>query len=74
MSLPSGLLLSYPRKDILYGVTCLIYRWETYWNDIEEAIRYHTAKFIFVLSKTSNTKQGALDEYILQRLFQRSRK
>ncbi len=35
---------------------------EYFWEDIEEAIRNRTHKFLFVLSKISNQKQGALDE------------
>lgn len=35
---------------------------ETWWNDIEDAIRNDTAKFIFVLSGASNTKQGTRNE------------
>jgi len=35
---------------------------EVWWNDIEEAIRDHTAKFIFVLSKASNSKPGTRNE------------
>lgn len=35
---------------------------EIFWNDIEEAIRNFTFKFIFILSKSSNIKQGTLDE------------
>lgn len=35
---------------------------EYFWEDIEKAIRSRTQKFLFVLSKTSNYKPGALDE------------
>lgn len=35
---------------------------EDFWKDIEEAIRIRTAKFLYVLSKTSNTKIGPLQE------------
>ena len=35
---------------------------EPFWEKIEDAIRNRTAKFLFVLSKTSNTKEGTLDE------------
>lgn len=35
---------------------------EIWWNDIEEAIRNHTAKFLFVLSRASNTKPGTRAE------------
>lgn len=35
---------------------------EDFWKDIEQAIRERTAKFVYVLSKTSNTKDGPLQE------------
>src|SRR5207247_328288 len=35
---------------------------EDFWKDAEEAIRDRTAKLIFVLSKTSNRKDGPLKE------------
>lgn len=33
-----------------------------FWKDIEAAIRLHTRRFIFVTSRVSNQKQGALQE------------
>lgn len=35
---------------------------ESFWGDIEDAIRTRTTKFLFVLSRASNGKPGALDE------------
>ncbi len=35
---------------------------EDFWRDAEQAIRERTAKFLFVLTRTSNTKPGTLDE------------
>lgn len=35
---------------------------EDFWNDIEEAIRERTVKFVYVLSQTSNKKTGPLQE------------
>lgn len=35
---------------------------EDFWRDAEEAIRERTSKFIFALSKTSNRKEGPLNE------------
>ncbi|GMU83783.1 MAG: hypothetical protein AMXMBFR47_36530 [Planctomycetota bacterium] len=35
---------------------------ETFWRDIEKAIRDRTAKLLFVLSRNSNVKDGALNE------------
>jgi hypothetical protein len=40
---------------------------EDFWRDAEAALRDRTAKFLFVLSKTSNQKQGTLDELALAR-------
>lgn len=35
---------------------------ETFWDDIQEAIKERTIKFLFVLSRSSNAKDGALQE------------
>jgi TIR domain len=35
---------------------------EDFWKDIQEAIRTHTVRFLFVLSRSSNTKDGTLQE------------
>ena len=35
---------------------------EDFGKDIEQAIREKTAKFVYVLSKTSNSKDGPLQE------------
>lgn len=35
---------------------------EAFWTDIENALRERTAKFIYVLSRTSNSKDGPLNE------------
>jgi len=35
---------------------------EDFWKDVETAIRERTAKFVYVLSKTSNAKNGPLQE------------
>src|SRR5437870_2936751 len=40
---------------------------EDFWRDVEAALRDRTAKFLFVLSKISNQKQGTLDELALAR-------
>lgn len=47
---------------------------ERFWNDIEDVIRNHTTKFLYVLSETSNTKQGPLDELHLALSVQREMK
>lgn len=35
---------------------------EDFWKDIQEAIRTRSIRFLFVLSRTSNTKEGTLQE------------
>ena len=40
---------------------------EDFWRDIEVAIRERTAKFLFVLSKNSNHKQGTMMELAVAR-------
>lgn len=35
---------------------------ETFWDDIQEAVRERTIKFLFVLSRSSNAKDGTLQE------------
>src|SRR5437588_10815963 len=35
---------------------------EAFWTDIEQALRNRTAKFLYVLSRKSNTKDGPLNE------------
>lgn len=48
-----------------YGVWCDLTKLlggETFWRDIETAIRDRTVKFVYVLSRTSNVKEGPLNE------------
>lgn len=45
---------------------------ETFWDDAEDAIRNSTAKFLYVLSRTSNTKDGALRELQLAQALAKS--
>jgi hypothetical protein len=40
---------------------------EVFWDDIQEAIEYRTAKFLYVLSRNSNRKDGALAELTVAR-------
>ena len=35
---------------------------EDFWRDIEQAIRQHTVKFLYVLSRSSNQKEGSVRE------------
>lgn len=44
---------------------------ETFWKDVEVALRGRTIKFVSVLSRTSNTKQGPRDELDLALKVQR---
>lgn len=44
---------------------------ETFWKDVEVALRGRTIKFLSVLSRTSNTKQGPRDELDLALKVQR---
>ncbi len=45
---------------------------EDFWKDIQAAIRERTVKFLYVLSKNSNTKDGPLLELATARSVQRS--
>ena len=48
-----------------YAVFCDLMHFkggEDFWRDAESAIRRRTAKFVYVLSRTSNIKQGPLNE------------
>lgn len=45
---------------------------ETFWDDAEDAIRYSTVKFLYVLSRTSNSKDGALRELQLAQALAKS--
>ena len=48
-----------------YGIWCDLTKLlggERFWDDIEEAIRQRTAKFLYVLSKASNIKDSPRDE------------
>lgn len=56
-----GLQLAQEGYSVWSDVTHLL-GGESFWSDIETAIRNHTIKFIFVLTKTSNARQGTLDE------------
>jgi hypothetical protein len=47
---------------------------EVFWEDIEDAIRHRTAKFLYVLSRTSNTKPGPRGELALAIGTQRTEK
>ena len=48
-----------------YPVWCDLVRLkggEDFWRDIEQAVRHRTVKFIYVLSRVSNVKEGPLQE------------
>jgi len=44
---------------------------EAFWDDIQAAIEHRTAKFLFVLSRNSNRKDGALAELTVARDVER---
>lgn len=66
-----GLQLAQEGYSIWSDVTHLL-GGEVFWNDIETAIRNHTVKFIFVLTKTSNVRVGTLDELHLAKTVSRN--
>jgi hypothetical protein len=45
---------------------------EVFWEDVQFLIRKRTAKFVFVLTRASNAKPGALDELELAKSTQRA--
>lgn len=45
---------------------------EAFWDDIEDAIRRRTAKFLYVLSRASNQKPGPRNELAVALLVQRA--
>jgi hypothetical protein len=47
---------------------------EAFWDDIQAAIEQRTAKFLYVLSRNSNTKDGALAELTVARDVERKLK
>ncbi len=58
-----------------YGVWCDLTKLlggERFWSDIEDAIRNHTIKFLYVLSRTSNHKPSPRDELELAHKVQRA--
>jgi len=60
-----------------YGVWCDLTKLlggENFWKDAEEAIRSRTIKFIYVLSRTSNEKEGPRNELqIAKNVFRRDK-
>src|SRR3954468_23737334 len=47
---------------------------EVFWDDIEDAIRQRTVKFLYVLSRTSNQKRGPRNELAVALGMQRAEK
>lgn len=45
---------------------------EDFWKEIEKALRTRTAKFVYVLSRTSNIKDGPLNELAMAKQVARS--
>lgn len=60
-----------------YGVWCDLTKLlggENFWKDAEEAIRSRTIKFIYILSRTSNEKEGPRNELqIAKNVFRRDK-
>lgn len=57
-----------------YDVWCDVLRLkggEPFWDDIDDAIRHKSAKFVFVATQASNTKPGPKRELSLARTIQR---
>jgi hypothetical protein len=47
---------------------------EDFWKDIEDVLRERTVKYLYVLSRTSNIKPGALEELAVARIVARTQK
>jgi len=47
---------------------------EAFWDDIQAAIEYRTVKFLYVLSRSSNSKDGPLAELTVARDVERKLK
>ncbi len=59
-----------------YPVCCALTKLlggEDFWLNIEDAIRTKTTKFVFVLSRSSNKKQGVLQEFAVAKQLARNR-
>lgn len=68
-----GVQLASAGYEVWSDVTKLI-GGELFWDDIEEAIRHHTAKFILVVSAAALNKEGVKDEIHLAVTVERSDK
>lgn len=66
-----GLQLTREGYQVWSDITKLI-GGESFWSDIEDAIRNNTIKFLYILSRESNVKQGSLDELYLARTVART--
>ena len=68
-----GVQLANAGYEVWSDVTKLI-GGEIFWDDIEDAIRHHTAKFVLVVSAASLKKEGVKDEAALAVTVERSDK
>ncbi|WP_175573173.1 toll/interleukin-1 receptor domain-containing protein, partial [Pseudomonas syringae] len=68
-----GVQLASAGYEVWSDVTKLI-GGELFWEDIEDAIRHHTAKFILVVSSAALKKEGVKDEIHLAVTVERSDK
>ena len=68
-----GVQLANAGYEVWSDVTKLI-GGEVFWDDIEDAIRHHTAKFVLVVSAAALAKEGVKDEINLAVMVERTSK
>lgn len=68
-----GVQLANAGYEVWSDVTKLI-GGEVFWDDIEDAVRHHTAKFILVVSHAALNKEGVKDEINLAVMVERVQK
>jgi len=68
-----GVQLANAGYEVWSDVTKLI-GGEVFWDDIEDAIRHHTAKFVLVVSRAALDKEGVKDEINLAVMVERAQK
>lgn len=68
-----GVQLANAGYEVWSDVTKLI-GGEIFWDDIEDAIRHHSAKFVLVVSAAALKKEGVKDEINLAVMVERSQK
>lgn len=68
-----GVQLANAGYEVWSDITKLI-GGEVFWDDIEDAIRHHTAKFVLVVSQAALNKEGVKDEINLGVMVERTQK